>query len=367
MSEEGGNYSSLDRAIHRMAFASTGMLQETAADIEALLYGKSFRHLTVSRPIFVTSLPRAGTTLVLELLARVPGIATHTYRDMPFVMSPILWDAVSRRFHKPSDLRERAHGDGMAVGYDSPEAFEEIVWRAFWPKKYGPDRIALWSDSENAGEFRDVFSDHIRRILAVRAQGGQAGRYASKNNANISRLGLLRKLFPDSVLLVPFRDPVGQALSLLQQHVRFGERHVHDPFARQYMDDIGHLEFGALHRPIHFEGMDAVRAQYRPETIEYWLAYWERAFRHVLRYSTSIALMSYEALCALGPAGMPALAEQLDLPQHALVAAIGDRMRPPRERTSDSDVKDVELLRRCRTLHEELVDASIFRNIGVNA
>jgi hypothetical protein len=366
MSEVGGNYSSLDRAIHRLAFASAGV-QETAADIEALLYGKSFQHLPVSRPIFVTSLPRAGTTLVLELLARVPGIATHTYRDMPFVMSPILWDAVSRRFHKPSDLRERAHGDGMAVGYDSPEAFEEIVWRTFWPTKYGVDRIALWSDNESASEFLDVFTDHIRRILAVRAQSGQAGRYASKNNANVSRLGLLRRLFPDGVLLVPFRDPVGQAVSLLQQHVRFGERHVLDPFARQYMDDIGHLEFGALHRPIHFEGMDAVRAQYSPDALDYWLAYWERAFRHVLKYSTSIALMSYEALCALGPAGMPPLAERLDVPEHALIAAIGNRMRPPREHTSDKDVKDLELLRRCRELHQELADASIIRSVGARA
>jgi hypothetical protein len=312
-------------------------------------------------------LPRAGTTLVLELLARVPGIATHTYRDMPFVMSPILWDAVSRRFHKPSDLRERAHGDGMAVGYDSPEAFEEIVWRSFWTKKYTGDRIALWSDDENVGEFRGQFTDHIRRILAVRVKSGQIARYASKNNANISRLGFLRKLFPDSVLLVPFRDPVGQAVSLLHQHVRFSERHAVDAFSRQYMDDIGHLEFGALHRPIQFAGMDAVRSQYRPDTLDYWLAYWERAFRHVQKYTASIELMSYEALCAYGTTGMPALAERLGLPQQALIAALGNRMRAPRERTSDKDVKDVELLRRCRALHQELLNASVFRDLGAPA
>jgi len=366
MSGVATDYSSLDRAIHRLAFASPGV-QETAADIESLLYGKSFRHLTIRRPIFVTSLPRAGTTLVLELLARIPGIATHTYRDMPFVMSPILWDAISRRFHKPSDLRERAHGDGMAVGYDSPEAFEEIVWRSYWTTKYTSDRIALWSDNENAGEFREGFVDHIRRILAVRAQGGQVGRYASKNNANISRLGLLRRLFPDSVLLVPFRDPVGQAISLLHQHLRFGERHTHDAFARQYMNDIGHLEFGALHRPIHFEGMDQVRAQYQPESLDYWLAYWERAFRHVLRYSASTVLMSYEQLCVLGAAAMPALADPLGVRQDSLIAAIGDRMKPPRERTSDKDVKDVELLQRCRALHQELLDASVFHGLGTPA
>jgi len=220
---------------------------------------------------------------------------------------------------------------------------------------------------QNAGEFREGFVDHIRRILCVRAQGGQVGRYASKNNANISRLGLLRKLFPDSVLLVPFRDPVGQAVSLLHQHRRFDERHARDAFARQYMNDIGHLEFGALHRPIHFDGMDRVYAQYRPDSLDYWLAYWERAFRHVLRYSASIVLMSYEELCALGATAMPALADPLGVRQDSLIAAIGDRMKPPRERTSDKDVKDVELLQRCRALHQELLDASVFHGLGTPA
>jgi hypothetical protein len=216
MSDDASDYSLLDRAIHRLAFVSPA-IQETAADIESVLYGKFFNQRTITKPIFVTSLPRAGTTLVLELLSRVPGIATHTYRDMPFVLAPILWNNVSRSFRKPADLRERAHGDGMAVSYDSPEAFEEILWRSSWSKKYGRDRITLWSDREDTREFRPKFVDHIKRIIALRSPDAP-GRYASKNNANIARLGLLRNLFADGILLVPFRDPIGQAVSLLQQH-----------------------------------------------------------------------------------------------------------------------------------------------------
>ena len=352
------NYSALDRAIHRLAFSGPAV-QETAADIESLLYGQRFRHIDVERPIFVTSLPRAGTTLVLELLARVPGIATHNYRDMPFVLAPVLWDAVSRSFRKTSDLRERAHGDGMAVGYDSPEAFEEILWRSFWPTKYANDRMALWSDDENSTAFRDRFVDHIRKILALRSHEGRRGRYASKNNANIARLGFLKKLFPDSVVLVPFRDPVGQAVSLLQQHVRFGALHRQDPFSKQYMSDIGHFEFGELHRPIQFDGMDDVRSRYRPDTLDYWVAYWERAFRHVLTYKGSVALMSYEDLCRVGPGMMPALAERLALSADALTEALGDRMRAPRDRGPDAAVEDADLDRRTRALYEEMQEASI--------
>ena len=61
------SYSVLDRLIHRLAFATRG-IQLTAADIEIALYGKAFRGVQVERPIFITSLPRAGTTLLLEML-----------------------------------------------------------------------------------------------------------------------------------------------------------------------------------------------------------------------------------------------------------------------------------------------------------
>ena len=350
------NYSALDRAIHRLAFASPA-IQATAADIETLLFGKQFRHLRVERPIFVTSLPRAGTTLLLEILARVPGLATHSYRDMPFVLAPILWSAVSSGFRKPQELRERAHADGMDVGYDSPEAFEEILWRSSWPEQYSRDSIALWPDRSDA-EFRELFLDHIRKILALRAPGSAGARYLSKNNANIARLGMLRRLFPDCTLVVPVRDPIGQAISLLQQHRRFTAMHARDPFSKRYMDDIGHLEFGELHRPILFDGMNDVRRQYRPDTLDYWVAYWEKAFRHVLRYRDEVVFVSYEALCASGPAVMPVLAGALGLPGGVLREALGDRMRPPREREAGLSVSDGALERRARVLHEELLGAT---------
>jgi len=84
----------------------------------------------VEAPIFITSLPRAGTTILLAALNSVPQLATHLYRDMPFVMAPLLWSRLSGRFRKQAVLQERAHGDGIAIGYDSPEAFEEVIWRS---------------------------------------------------------------------------------------------------------------------------------------------------------------------------------------------------------------------------------------------
>ena len=93
---------------------------------------------------------------------------------MPFVSAPLLWDTLSGRFRKTAVLKERAHGDGMAVGYDSPEAFEEVIWRIFWPEKFGRDRISLWSEDEEAEEFRQFFIEHMQKMIALRSKGEAA-------------------------------------------------------------------------------------------------------------------------------------------------------------------------------------------------
>jgi hypothetical protein len=37
--------------------------------------------ITIDRPIYVAGLARSGSTILLELLAGRPGVATHRYRD----------------------------------------------------------------------------------------------------------------------------------------------------------------------------------------------------------------------------------------------------------------------------------------------
>lgn len=351
------DYSWLDRIFHRIAF-STPAVQVTAADIERALYGKRFISLRIEEPIFVTSLPRAGTTLMLEALGRFPGVATYSYRDMPFVMAPLLWETLSRSFRKPAELKERAHGDGMAVGYDSPEAFEEVLWRWFWPSKYGSPGIALWADDEDAGDFREAFVSQMQRIIAVRAGAEGGVRYLSKNNANIGRLGFLRRLFPDARILVPFRQPLDQAASLLRQHLRFLEAHRQDAFARQYMNDIGHLEFGALHRPLRFDGIDELTGRVSPETIDYWLCYWTCAFEHVLRYQDDLILLSYDRWCREGQAGLRKITAGL-----AMTGTEGEyaslAVHPPTSGHDPQLPADVGLLERADAVHTRLLARSI--------
>ena len=212
------DYSTLDKLVHRIAF-SRPFVQLTATDIEDTAFRADFESTTSHPPVFVTALPRAGTTVLLTALAEVPGLASHTYRDMPFIMAPVLWSRLGGAFRKNGKMQERAHGDGVTVGYDGPEAFEEVLWRSFWPAKYEADGISLWADADESQEHTAFFTRHFQKITALRC--GAEGRYLSKNNGNIARLSLLTKMFPMATVVVPFRDPFEHAASLHRQHLNF--------------------------------------------------------------------------------------------------------------------------------------------------
>ena len=290
-------YSALDRALHRFALGRLG-LQKVMADLEDDVYARKLRGIESARPVFITSLPRAGTTLLLDLITKLPHFASHSYRNMPWLLAPILWDSLSKPFRKSASLQERAHGDGMAVGYDSPEAFEEVLWKAFWPAKYHERHIDVWTASDRSTEFEDFFRQHLRKILFLK-QGKEiaAARYVSKNNANIARLELLPLIFPDCRIVVPFRNPLDHVGSLLRQHKNFLGQHAEDAFAADYMALIGHFDFGANLKPIDFQGNSSV-LQADPLGAEFWIRYWIAAFRFILaRPRSNLVLLDYDALC----------------------------------------------------------------------
>jgi class 3 adenylate cyclase len=319
-------YSALDRFLHRLALGNLE-LQKSLADLESRLHAKRLKQIAVDRPVFITSLPRAGTTLLLEVVNATGRFAAQTYRDMPFVLCPLLWRALSRGFRRAAEARERAHGDGMTVGYDSAEAFEEVLWKAFWPQKYAADRIVTWSRADRDREFEQAFASHIRKVIAAHgaAEGdGEAPRYVSKNNANIARLPLLAEIFPDCAVIIPFRNPTDHAGSLARQHANFLARHAADPFAQTYMEWLGHYEFGKAFRPIAFRG-ESIGS---PEQPEYWVDYWDRAFRYMLRHAPPQALfVDYDRLCANAPDELGRIADALRIPRQALQRQ-AERFRP---------------------------------------
>ena len=348
-------YSAMDKALHRVAFAAKPT-QLALADIEDRLYPVA--EVPLRRPVFVTSLARAGTTLLLNILSQAPDFATHTYRNMPFVLCPLLWDRLSRRFREKGTARERSHGDGVAIDFDSPEAFEEVVWMAHWPGNYEEDRIHPWSAADRDPVFEDFLRQHLRKIISL---GGGAGsqRYLSKNNANIARLDLLQEIFPDARIVVPFRDPWDHARSLRRQHLRFCKLHREDDFSRRYMEWLGHFEFGGALRPIDFQGWCNGPAAAIPGDLAYWLTYWCNCYEAVLeRAGSAVTFIDYDALCRDPEPGLARLADAAGLDRDTPLQEQRHRLRAPTNYGEKEELGDPQLAGRIDRLRQRLAEAA---------
>lgn len=330
-------YSKLDRFLHRFAFATKG-LQKALADMEDRFFLKKFQAIPIENPVFITSLPRAGTTLLLETLSTLDNFVSHTYRHLPFLLTPIFWNKIGSRFHKKNQTMERAHQDGMQVGYDSVEAFEEILWHSFWPAMYSASQIAIWQKAQvdEADEFTDFIKHHLQKILYLHSQKQKKAdfyfRYLSKNNANIARIAKIKALFPDAIFVVPFRKPINHVGSMLKQHQNFLQIHQEDNFAKKYMADIGHFDFGANLKPINFNGwLTPLKLQQAKQT-SFWMEYWCEAFEYLItHHQKDVFFVSYEDCCNQPKETLARLASIIKLKNPKALIQKAARFHPARE------------------------------------
>ncbi len=283
-----------DRLLHRLALGSPSIGRISLEMDQALTRNKDGKQ--AQPPVFISGLARAGTTILMRTFYETGAFRSLTYRDMPFVLMPGIWKNLSRPFHLHEAEKERAHGDGIEVNFDSPEAFEEVFWRVFSADEYlSEDRLTPCSLNE---EVIRQFRQYVDQVVSSADQPSQR-RYLSKNNNNILRLGPIRQAFPDALIIVPFRDPVQQSISLFLLHKKFCATHEQDSFSRMYMEWLGHHEFGATHRPFQFGGHHAVTAKdHHPGNINYWLALWINTYRYLLETAPKgTVFVCFEELC----------------------------------------------------------------------
>ncbi len=229
-----------------------------------------------------------------------------TYDDMPFVLAPNLWQKLSRIQKRKRTSQERAHGDGIYVDFDSPEALEEVFWRIHCQNEYIREG-QVWKhevDSDTISALK-----HYQNIICYRY--GKP-RYLAKNNNHIFRIRSLSEALPDTHFLILFRHPVAQAQSLLQQHKKFIDT---DAFTRRYMTWLAHHEFGATHLP--FNMSEYGKSHANPFELQYWIDQWTNVYTYltgVLEESRlNLVPVSYEKLCN-EPSYWAWLCNRLDVP-----------------------------------------------------
>ena len=266
------NYSWLQKKIHKFVL-ETRFLRETIFEAESTIFSympKSDQH------IFVCGLARSGTTVLLNALYYSGEFASLCYEDMPFVLAPNLWSKFSF-FKMNKTLLERAHGDGIQISAESPEAFEEVFWRTF-------------NEKENSiVEKFEIYVNNVNRKY-------KKNRYLSKNNQNIKRINLILKIFPKSKIFIPFRSPSQHSYSLCNQHKRFVDKAQKDNFIADYMYWIGHTEFGPNYEPIHKSDV-----KFKDHLdINHWLEQWYMTYKSCFKLyqnHKNIKFICYENLC----------------------------------------------------------------------
>ncbi|MCB1738032.1 MAG: sulfotransferase [Gammaproteobacteria bacterium] len=302
-------YGALDQALHRLLLGSN-MLRRIAFDIDQAIFPPAQTD-EPQAPVYIAGLARAGTTILLKALYATEAFTSLTYRHMPLVMAPQLWTRLTAAHRKHGEHQERAHKDRLSVNFDSPEAFEEVFWMTASEGRYIHDD-GLVPDPIDA----DSVADYRRYVAAVCAASSDpapttpARRYLAKNNNNVLRLDTLRSAFPDAIILVPFRNPLDHAQSLLRQHLQFRKLHAHDRFALDYMRWLGHHEFGAGFKPMLLTPDMRPTHPDEPLGLAYWLRYWTSLHRFLLDHHLEhIALFDYDAFCATPTDSLTRLAD----------------------------------------------------------
>lgn len=352
-------YTRISRWLHLLAL-EIGIIRNMSFELEKVLYlKKAIRDpRIIDQPMYVMGLARSGTTVTLEILEKTGVFHSTTYRDMPFVLCPNFWRGLTRYSRLNSQLAARAHGDGIVIGFDSPESFEEVFWRTACETRHGPDLAYLSANEEILSDFAayrqlSVFSSLSRDFRS--AQAPLKMRYLSKNNNNVMRLNELSSQ-PGAQLVLVIRDPLATAWSLYRQHQRFIQLQTDDAFVVAYMRWLAHHEFGLGHKPLmngtqYLQGMN-------PNQPNYWLAYWLGIYENLWQnfnsmpaeYRSRILWISHERM-------FQAPKEELErLFSFAKIDKAADSftaMLRPIEIQDLTNHFDPKLIRRARSLHLE--------------
>lgn len=238
--------------------------------------------------LIVSGLARSGTTSLMNFIAQRPEFSSLSYANMPFLLSPNLWG----KFYKPKsgDEKERSHKDGIKIGLNSYEALEEYYHKTAVDDKY----ISEKSLNEYALS-ADEAADYLRYQTVVRQKPTDI--YLAKNNNFLLRYKSLRSKNKDFVLVLLFREPLLHAASLQEKHQQYCELQKEDAFVLDYMNWLGHHEFGLGHKPFNFAGQ--LLPDGDPQKLDYWLRVWIGYYENALAIEDHNTLfVAYEDFCS---------------------------------------------------------------------
>ncbi len=136
----------------------------------------------------------------------------------------------------------------------------------------------------------------------------------------------------------------------MSQHKRFSKLQQEDSFVLEYMNWLGHHEFGRNHKIFNL-GLTRLREWNDVNSIDYWLAAWINYYTYVLKLlnDKNLFLIDYSDLCYHPNDLLSALSHQLG------IKLTGEQKTPYIERKLPKLDPNKELTEKAETIYHELV------------
>ena len=222
--------------------------------LETNLLAEQLASVRVERPIFVCGLARSGSTLLHEIIAGIPGVASQRLKDYPLLFTPYWWRCATAKqgAHVPRETRSPRRRDDYARQSRSlgRNALDGVLPRGSRSRLKQSDR-----GRNQSAALRDL----LRCAHPQADAGGRCQPLRGKEQLSRVRLPYLLRLFPDAKFIIPIRAPATHIVSLLRQHQWFSAGHREFPRSLAYMQRSGHFEFGLDRRPMNLGDANRVR------------------------------------------------------------------------------------------------------------
>jgi hypothetical protein len=201
---------------YRMRGSVKGLLAARLMAEQGFAAHPSYADIAVDRPIFITGLPRSGTTLLQRLLTADPSHQglEQWLADLPQPRPPReTWpdDPIFSAMQAGYEAFHAANPELAGLHYSDATTHEEC-WRllqqsgtsvAFETQAHVPS-YAAWLDKQDwTPSYR-----RYRRLLQLIGLNDPGKRWVLKNPSHLVALDALLEAFPDAIVLVTHRDPV---------------------------------------------------------------------------------------------------------------------------------------------------------------
>ena len=240
--------------------------------------------------IIISGLARSGTTSLLRELVKNDLTCSLTYKNMPLILAPKMQKLLSYFSVTTGEEVERSHQDGIKINTSSSEAFDEVFFQVYERNSYTFKNYLNEYDSKNI----NLYIEFINHFLII----NNRNIYVTKNNNHILRLPEIIESGKFKIFIT-FRDPLTHTASLKNQNLIHNSLQKKDTFALDYMNYLGHFEFGLNKKYFNFKNPKVNISDY--EGNDFWLAQWINYYEHVITLTKKyrgINLINFDDWCS---------------------------------------------------------------------